>query len=116
MDKKLSLKRYEPTVINLDNKNHSHTLIIESTGFNKTVLEIGTSNGYISKILKERGNSVTGIEIEGEASLIAQYYCDRMIVGDVESLNLENYLKPSSFDVILCGDVLEHLKNPARYP
>jgi len=113
MDENLSSKRYEPVVINLENKNHSHTLIIESTGFNKIVLEIGTSTGYISKVLKERGNRVTGIEIDEEAGLLAQEYCERMIIGDVEKLTLDEFLTPASFDVIICGDVLEHLKKPA---
>jgi O-antigen biosynthesis protein len=113
LDENLPSKRYEPVVVDLENKNHSHTLIIESTGFNKSVLEIGTSTGYLSKILKERGNRVTGIEIDQEASSIAQQYCDPMIVGDIELLNLEEIFKTVSFDVIICGDVLEHLKKPA---
>ena len=82
------------------------------TGFNKNVLEIGTSTGYISKILKDRENTVTGIEIDPEAGLIAQNVCDRMIIGDVETLDFDTTFELQSFDVILCGDVLEHLKNP----
>ncbi|HYA14304.1 MAG TPA: glycosyltransferase, partial [Syntrophales bacterium] len=79
---------------------------------NKTVLEIGTSTGSTSKILKERKNQVTGIEIEKEAGSMARQYCDRMIIADIELLNLDESLKVASFDVILCEDVLEHLKNP----
>ena len=112
MDENLHSKRYEPPIIDLDNKNSSHTLIIESTGFNKTVLEIGTSTGYISKILTEHGNHVTGIEIDREAGLRAQKYCERIIIGDVEVLDLDEYFTAASFDVIVCGDVLEHLIKP----
>ena len=115
LDEKLSSKRYgHCTIIDLNNKNSSPTLILEFIGFDKNVLEIGTSTGYISKILKERGNRVTGIEIDNEAGLVAQEYCDRMIIGDVETLDLDKNLEPASFDVIICGDVLEHLKNPAN--
>ena len=115
MDEKLSSKRYGlNTIIDLNNKNSSPTLILEFIGFDKNVLEIGTSTGYISKILKERGNRVTGIEIDDEAGLVAQEYCDRMIIGDVETLDLDKNLEPASFNVIICGDVLEHLKNPAN--
>ncbi len=112
LDEKLPSKRYEPPTIELDNKNNSHTLLIESTGFNKTILEIGTSTGYISKILKEHGNHVTGIEIDQDAASIAQQFCDHMITADIELLNLDEILETASFDVILCGDVLEHLKEP----
>jgi len=113
MDENLSSKRYEPVTINLDNKNSAHSYIIENTGFNKTVLEIGTSTGYISKILKEQGNRIIGIEIDEEAGSLAQQYCDQMIVGDVETLDLDELLIYASIDVIVCGDVLEHLKKPA---
>jgi len=114
LDKKISSKRYEPQIIDLNNKNSSYTLIIDLTGVHKKILEIGTSTGYISKILKERGNSVTGIELDHSAGLLAQKYCDRIIFGDVEALALNKKLEPAFFDVILCGDVLEHLKNPAK--
>ena len=36
-----------------------------------------------------------------------------MIIGDVETLDIEEIFKPAFFDVIVCGDVLEHLKKPA---
>ena len=105
-------ERYEPPVIDLENKNSSLVLLIELTGRNKDVLEVGTSTGYISRILKERGNTVTGIEIDPEAGEIAGQHCDTMIIGDIEKLDLDAYLAPSSFDVIIFGDVLEHLASP----
>jgi glycosyltransferase involved in cell wall biosynthesis/2-polyprenyl-3-methyl-5-hydroxy-6-metoxy-1,4-benzoquinol methylase len=114
MNEQLSSKRYEPPLIDLNNRNSGHTFLIELTGYKKKVLEIGTSTGYISKILKERENTVTGIEIDPEAGSLAQQYCDRMIICDVETLDFEKNFDSASFDVILCGDVLEHLKNPAQ--
>jgi GT2 family glycosyltransferase/2-polyprenyl-3-methyl-5-hydroxy-6-metoxy-1,4-benzoquinol methylase len=115
MDEKISSKRYgQTTIIDLNNKNLSPTLIVEFVGVNKKVLEIGTSTGYISKILKERGNIITGIEIDPEAGLVAQEYCNQMILGDVETIDLDKKLELGSFNVILCGDVLEHLKNPTQ--
>jgi GT2 family glycosyltransferase/2-polyprenyl-3-methyl-5-hydroxy-6-metoxy-1,4-benzoquinol methylase len=113
MDEPFSSKQYEPPPIDLENKNNSQTIEIEFIGYDKKVLEIGTSTGYVSKILKDHGNIITGIEIDREAGLIAKQYCVRVIIGDVEALNLDSIFEPSSFDVILCGDVLEHLINPA---
>jgi SAM-dependent methyltransferase len=37
-----------------------------------------------------------------------------MIIGDVEQLNLENVFARERFDVVLLGDVLEHLRAPDR--
>jgi 2-polyprenyl-3-methyl-5-hydroxy-6-metoxy-1,4-benzoquinol methylase len=112
LTEKSSLKRYEPPSIDLENKNNSQTVIVELAGMNKRVLEVGTSTGYISKILKERGNRVIGIEIDKEAGEIAKQYCESMIVGDVEELNLDEYIESSSIDVIVLGDILEHLRRP----
>lgn len=112
MDENLSSTRYEPAPIDLTNKNSSQAIAIELIGENKQILEIGTATGYVSKILKDRGNIVTGIEIDPEAASIAGQYCNRMIIGDIEQLNLDELLPPALFDVIVCGDVLEHLKKP----
>jgi 2-polyprenyl-3-methyl-5-hydroxy-6-metoxy-1,4-benzoquinol methylase len=110
----LSSKRYETPTIDLENKNNSQSLIVEFTGRNKRVLEVGTSTGYISKILKDRGNRVVGIEIDEEAGEIASQYCESMIIGDIEELDLDKYIGTFSIDVIILGDVLEHLRWPKR--
>ena len=69
MAEQLSSKRYEPPEIDLGNKNASDTRIIELVGYRRDVLEIGTSTGYMSKMLRDRGNIVTGVEIDQEAAL-----------------------------------------------
>jgi GT2 family glycosyltransferase/2-polyprenyl-3-methyl-5-hydroxy-6-metoxy-1,4-benzoquinol methylase len=112
LNKYLSSKRYEPQPIDLANLNNSHTLCISLVGFHKKVLEIGTSTGYVSKILQDHENIVTGIEVDGEAGSIARSYCEQIIIGDVETIDLDSVLKNSLYDVVLCGDILEHLKDP----
>ena len=109
-----SSKRYEPaSLINLEDKNDSHSLIVELAGTNNTILEVGTSTGYLTRILKVRGNRVIGIEVDGEAAKIAEEHCDLMITGNVEEIDLDDYLAPGSIDVAVFGDVLEHLRYPA---
>lgn len=110
--KKPESKRYQPNQIDLENKNSSHSLVVELTGKNKLVLEIGTSTGYITKILKERGNRVIGVEIDKEAGEMAKPYCESIIIGDAEELDLDSYINPASIDVILLADILEHLRWP----
>jgi O-antigen biosynthesis protein len=107
-----SSKRYEPPFIDLTNKNCSHTLIIDLAGQNKKILEIGTSTGFVTKILQERQNEIVGIEIDPDAAHIAEKYCSRMIIGDIEKCDLDNFFTGPSFDVIILGDVLEHLIYP----
>lgn len=81
-------------------------------GYDKRILEIGTACGDITRALKDHRNTVIGIEIDKESGSIAQQYCEKMIFGDVELLNLDESLQNASFDIILLADVLEHLKSP----
>jgi O-antigen biosynthesis protein len=104
---------YEANV-NLENENSSHTLIVELVGYDKNVLDVGCSTGYLAEVLVQRGCRVTGIEIDPKAARRAEEHCERVIVGDVESLDLGKELDEGSFDVIIFGDVLEHLKDPLQ--
>ena len=105
------LPRYDIDV-DLSHKNSSQTQIVLLTGRSKKVLDVGASTGYVAKALRERGCTVTGLEIDPEAAKQASRYCDRMIVGDVEELDLEETFPADRFDVVIFGDVLEHLVDP----
>jgi 2-polyprenyl-3-methyl-5-hydroxy-6-metoxy-1,4-benzoquinol methylase len=107
--KESSVYEYE---INLEDKNSTVVKQLDFIGFDKKVLEFGCSTGYVSKILKERGCAVTGIEIDEEAAKTAEAYCERVIVGDIETIDYNKQLSNEKFDVALFGDILEHLKNP----
>lgn len=97
---------------NVEDPRSSHYHLVEMTGFNRTVLEIGPATGYITRVLRDRGCSVTCIEIDPEMAAKANQYCSRMIVGDIETLDLSQSLGAAKYDVVLLGDVLEHLKDP----
>ena len=105
--------KYE-TRIDLENKNSSHTLIVELVGHGKRVLDVGCATGDLAEVLAEHGCKVTGIEIDPEAARQAEERCERVIVGDVARLDLGAELDEESFDVVLLGDVLEHLKDPLQ--
>jgi O-antigen biosynthesis protein len=105
--------KYE-TKLNLDDRSSSHALIIELLGLDKRVLDVGCATGNLAEVLAGRGCRVTGIEIDPEAARQAEKHCERVIVGDVESLDLGAELDEADFDVIVFGDVLEHLKDPLR--
>ena len=98
--------------IDPDAGNTSHTLALSMIGYNKAVLEVGCSTGYFTKFLVERGCNVVGIEIDAEAAKAAEKWADHVIVGDLDAEGIWSPLEDDAFDVVVLGDVLEHLRDP----
>jgi len=79
----------------------------------RTVLDIGCGAGRLGESIKARQTAhVVGIEMNQAAAERARSRLDRVLVGDIEQL--EPDFPPAAFDTIICGDVLEHLREPAR--
>ena len=87
-----------------------HEKLLKLVGRGVRVLDVGCSSGYLSRRLVRQGCSVVGIETDEEAADAARAVCDDVLVGDVETMNLP--LLEESFDVVLLGDLLEHLRDP----
>jgi 2-polyprenyl-3-methyl-5-hydroxy-6-metoxy-1,4-benzoquinol methylase len=92
-------------------RHRAHAKLLAAVGTNNRVLDVGCSSGYLARPLAERGNTVVGIELDAGAAHEAEAFCERVLVGDVETIDLSQ-LEPASFDVVLCGDVVEHLRDP----
>jgi 2-polyprenyl-3-methyl-5-hydroxy-6-metoxy-1,4-benzoquinol methylase len=96
-------------------QDNAHTRVIRLVGTGKQVLELGCATGYMSRVLAEKfGCTVTGVEVSAEAAASARTACARVIVGDLETLDWSRELGTARFDVIVCADVLEHVREPAR--
>lgn len=81
-------------------------------GRGKSVLEIGSSLGYFSKVLNERGFDVTCSDVSNYIVKKASKFqkgVDFKIV-DVES----DFKLKKKFDYVVGFEVLEHLKNPKK--
>jgi SAM-dependent methyltransferase len=103
----LDHKRYDTPIEPGDN---ARSVAISMAGRDHSILEIGTSTGYMSRALKGMGNTVVGVEKDPVAGEQARSYCDSLITGDIEALDLDASI--SSYDVIVIADVLEHLVDP----
>ncbi len=90
-----------------------HVKLLALVGSDKRVLDVGCSSGYFARPLVERGCTVVGIEQDEAAAEVAREVCAEVLVGDAESMELP--FAPSSFDVVLCGDLIEHLRDPERF-
>jgi 2-polyprenyl-3-methyl-5-hydroxy-6-metoxy-1,4-benzoquinol methylase len=93
-----------------ERRHRAHAKLLAAVGTGRRVLDVGCSSGYLAAPLAERGNTIVGIELDPDAARGAEAYCERVLVGDVETMGLP--LEPATFDVVLCGDVVEHLRDP----
>jgi len=75
------------------------------------VLEIGTAAGYLTADMKKAGCRVTGIEQDSEMADIARQHCHKMLVGDIETLDVDGL---SRYDVVILGNVLERVRSPGE--
>jgi len=74
------------------------------------IFEGGVSSGYLSRRFVEEGRRVDGAELDPQAAREAAVVCDTVWVGDLESLDAGQL---GCYRVLLFGDTLEHLVDPA---
>jgi len=89
----------------------SHSVILSRAGDGKgrRLLDVGAAQGVLAQRFAHRGFEVTCIEGSAELAALGKSKCHEMIVADLDkplpTLNGE-------FDMIVYGDILEHLRNP----
>lgn len=106
--------RYDYEIKELDESSH-YGRLLGAVGANKTVLELGSSTGYLSEqMTKQLGCTVYSVEIDPVAAAQAQGKCKEVQVLDLDLADLTKLYSESFFDVVLCADVLEHLRNPVE--
>ena len=92
--------------------NTSHATMVELIGANKRVLDVGCATGYLTRVLTALGDTVSGVEYDAAAAAEAEPDLAKLVVGDLETLDLVAEFGEAAFDVVVFGDVLEHLRDP----
>ena len=67
-----------------------------------TALDVGARDGYISAQLADRSMQVTALDLEKPVIADSRVHC---VKGDITALDWAD----SSFDLVLCAEVLEHI-------
>jgi 2-polyprenyl-3-methyl-5-hydroxy-6-metoxy-1,4-benzoquinol methylase len=91
----------------------SHEKLLTLLGHPTRVLDVGCATGFLAQRLQARGATVVGLELDERAAAEARRFCEAVYVGDVETMELP--LEPGSFDAIVCGDFIEHLRDPQAF-
>jgi 2-polyprenyl-3-methyl-5-hydroxy-6-metoxy-1,4-benzoquinol methylase len=91
----------------------SHSVILRwlGEGRGRRLLDVGAADGLLSRQLTQRGWRVTAIEGDPAFAQAGARHCERMIPVN---LDREIPVGEGPFDVIVYGDVLEHLVDPLR--
>jgi 2-polyprenyl-3-methyl-5-hydroxy-6-metoxy-1,4-benzoquinol methylase len=93
----------------------AHRLLLDAVPPGARTLDVGCATGYLAGELTARGCPVVGVEADPHAAEEAAERCERVVTGDVETAAcLEALRGLAPFDALVCGDVLEHLRDPWR--
>lgn len=89
----------------------SHSVVLRwlAQGRGRRLLDVGAADGLLSRHLTECGWKVTAIERNPETAEAGRAHCELMVVAD---LDREIPALEGAFDVIVYGDILEHLAAP----
>lgn len=87
--------------------------IINLVGLNKTILEIGSSTGYMTNFFLKNNCVVDVVETNKAALAKIPKSVRRVLNHSIEDEKVKKFLA-KDYDFIIMADVLEHLVNPQK--
>jgi 2-polyprenyl-3-methyl-5-hydroxy-6-metoxy-1,4-benzoquinol methylase len=95
------------------NPNTAADKVVRMVGSDKRVLELGSGPGSITRLLKANGCRVTALELDESAISLVSEHCEQVFACDLNSADWPaKALATGKFEVVVAGDVLEHLYDP----
>ncbi len=89
--------------------------IFESIPKNSKILDIGSATGVLGMQIRKKKTPqfLAGIEMDARMSAVGHRFYDQILVADINTLAKLSF-RQNFFDVIVLGDVLEHLIDPEK--
>lgn len=87
-------------------------ILIQLVGKNKKILDLGCSNGFVSKLIKDKGNDVYGVDISASLVKKTSRLGIKTFTADLEN---EIPFRKETFDVVVAGEVIEHIKDTDKF-
>ncbi len=80
------------------------------------VLDVGCATGTTGNYLLNTGIArvVYGVEYDPAMATEAGKRYTEVLVGDVEAMDFSQAFSPNTFDYLIFGDILEHLRAPEK--
>ncbi len=96
----------------LKQADSSHEIILRwlSARTPGSVLDLGCSGGVLSERIGALGHTVTGVDLLEIAGVHDRV--DRFIQANLDAGLPEEVTASSGYDVVVCGDILEHVRSP----
>ena len=94
------------------NERNSITVICAKVQANSLVLDLGAGSGVIGQYLSTKNCIVDGIDLNLKQTDHAAHYRS-LQSADLETQALSELIT-EQYDVIICADILEHLRNPRQ--